>query len=134
MSRRITLKRLLMPLKEKLQALPDSRRGRNKQYSMEDAGLSALSVFYMQSPSFPEWQRRMQRRKGKNNATSLFGLQRLPSPEQIRNLLDPVPEEALEEPFWASGADGGGVRSGQGGGADATARIHHAPRWGREAR
>ena len=101
MSRRITLKRLLMPIKEKLQALPDSRRGRNKQYSMEDAGLSALSVFYMQSPSFLEWQRRMQRRKGKNNATSLFGLQRLPSPEQIRNLLDPVPEEALEEPFWA---------------------------------
>jgi len=40
MRQKLTLKRLLSPLKECLQVLPDSRRGRNKQYTMEDAGLS----------------------------------------------------------------------------------------------
>lgn len=101
MKQKLTLKRLLSPLKERLQVLPDSRRGRNKQYSLEDAGLSAFSVFYMQSPSFLEWQQRMQKRSGKSNATSLFGIRRIPSAEQIRNLLDSVSEEAMGEPFWS---------------------------------
>jgi len=101
MGQRLTLKRLLAPLKESLQTLPDSRRGHNKQYTLADAGLSAFSVFYMQSPSFLDWQRRMQKSRGKNNAASLFGVRRIPSAEQIRNLLDLVSEEALGEPFWA---------------------------------
>ena len=42
MRQKLTLKRLLSPLKERLQVLPDSRQGRNKQYTMEDAELSSL--------------------------------------------------------------------------------------------
>jgi len=101
MRQRLTLKQLLQPLKEISESLPEHRRGHNKQYTLSDAALSAFSVFYMQSPSFLEWQRRMQRHKGKNNATSLFGVQRIPSTEQIRNLLDPVSEEHFGEAYWA---------------------------------
>lgn len=57
---------------------------------MVDAGLSAFSVFFMQSPSFLEHQSRMQQVHSKNNAQSLFGVHRTPSSNQIRNLLDPV--------------------------------------------
>jgi hypothetical protein len=62
--------------------------------------LGAFSVFYMQSPSFLAHQRDMQRKKGQNNAQGLFGVERIPSDGQIRNLLDPVEPGQLREPFW----------------------------------
>jgi hypothetical protein len=57
---------------------------------MGDAGLSAFSVFFLQSPSFLDYQRRMQKERGRNNASSLFGVHQIPSTQQIGNLLDPV--------------------------------------------
>ena len=66
---------------------------------MEDAALSAFSVFFTQSPSFLDYQVRMQCRLGKNNAQTLFGVHQIPSDNQIRNLLDPVPPETLFPPF-----------------------------------
>lgn len=62
---------------------------------MKDAALSAFSVFFSQSPSFLDSQIRMQKQQGKNNASSLFGVYEIPSDNQIRNLLDPVPPETL---------------------------------------
>jgi hypothetical protein len=76
--------------------LPDIRRGKNVQYSVADAGLSALSVFFMQCPSFLEFQRRMQQTQGHNNAQTLFGVHAIPCDNQIRHLLDAVPPQALE--------------------------------------
>jgi hypothetical protein len=37
----------------------------------------------------------MQKKHGKNNATSLFGVHQIPSTNQIRNLLDTVPSSEL---------------------------------------
>lgn len=37
----------------------------------------------------------MQQERGRNNATALFGVHQIPSDQQIRNLLDPVPTEHL---------------------------------------
>ena len=37
----------------------------------------------------------MQKQLGRNNASSLFGVHQIPSDNQIRNLLDPVPPETL---------------------------------------
>jgi hypothetical protein len=39
---------------------------------MEDAALSAFSVFFIQTPSFLCYQRKMADSKGKGNAQSLF--------------------------------------------------------------
>jgi hypothetical protein len=60
---------------------------------MEDAALSAFSVFFTQTPSFLAYQRKMADSKGKNNAQSLFGVHQIPSDNQIRNLLDGVAPE-----------------------------------------
>ena len=87
-------------LTEVFQQLPDPRSGANTQYTMCDAALAAFSVFFMQCPSFLAYQRDMQRRKGCNNAESLFGVTRIPSDEQIRNLLDPIAPMHLSAPFW----------------------------------
>ena len=62
---------------------------------MADAALGAFSVFFTQSPSFLDFQRTLQVAKGCNNALTLFGIQQIPSDNQIRNLLDPVPPAAL---------------------------------------
>jgi hypothetical protein len=73
-----------------LDALPDYRTGENTTYAIKDAALGAFSVFFTQSPSFLAHQRTMEQNKGRSNAESLFGVERVPSDNQIRNLLDPV--------------------------------------------
>ena len=68
----------------------DHRTGKNTSYTMSDAGLSAFSVFFMQSPSFLDYQRTMQETQGKNNAQTLFGIFNIPTDNHIRTLLDAV--------------------------------------------
>ena len=86
-----TITTLVATIREVLCGLPDARKGGNNQrYTMGDAGLGAFSVFFMQSPSFLDFQVRMQKARGRNNASSLFGIEQIPSMQQIRNLLDPV--------------------------------------------
>ena len=57
--------------------------------------MSAFSVFFTQSPSFLDFQERMQKKYNQNNAQSIFGVHRLPSTTQICTLLDPIPPETL---------------------------------------
>ena len=100
MSNAITFKQLLSILDKSFSNLADVRKGRNRHYEMCDAVLAAFSVFFMQSASFLAHQQAMQDRQRRNNAKSLFGIEQIPSDPQIRNLLDPVPPEALSAPFW----------------------------------
>src|SRR5918996_4228935 len=87
-------------LRRTFEDLPDARRpGGNSRYAMEDAALSAFSVFFMQSPSFTPWQRSRQERQGRRIAQGLFGVHPIPSDNQIRNLLDEVPPECLYPVF-----------------------------------
>ena len=73
----------------------DRRTGKNTNYTMTDAGLSAFSVFFMQSPSFLDFQRTMQETQGKNNAQTLFGVFQIPTDNHIRSLLDAVEPAAV---------------------------------------
>jgi len=82
--------------RQALSLLPDKRTGKNSRYGMEDAGLSAFSVFFTQTPSFLAYQRSMEGSKGKSNAQSLFEVHQIPSGNHIRRLLDLVkPEEVF---------------------------------------
>jgi hypothetical protein len=87
-------------LRSRFESVPEHRTGRNIQYAIRDAGLSAFAVFFMQAPSFLAHQRDMQRALGRNNANSLFGPHAVPSAPQIRNLLDPLAPEPLQVPYW----------------------------------
>lgn len=73
-----------------VEEFPDKRTGKNKHYQMSDAALSAFSVFFTQSPSFLAHQKSMARKKGHNNAQSLFGVHQIPTDNHIRDLLDDV--------------------------------------------
>jgi hypothetical protein len=82
------------PLIERWQAvftdLPDRRTGQNCFHRMADIALSAFAVFFTQSPSFLSFQQNMEKVQGRNNARSLFGIQRIPSDNHIRQMLDPI--------------------------------------------
>ena len=95
MPERFTVDTLLHAFEPVFEQLPDHRTGRNVTYTIQDAVLSAFAVFFMQSPSFLAQQQIVQRRQGRNNAQSLFGVAQIPSDNQIRNLLDPLPPERL---------------------------------------
>lgn len=100
MSKDLKFKGLMGILARALEPIPDERKGPNRRYALKDAVLAAFSVFFMQSPSFLAHQRHMQQQQGRNNAHSLFGLKRIPSDGQIRNLLDEVDEAWLCDVFW----------------------------------
>ena len=91
--------RVAASFRESLSSLPDKRTGKNSRYEMIDAGLSAFSVFFMQTPSFLAHQRKMAETKGRSNAQSLFGVHQIPSDSHIRDLLDGVPPTHLYRVF-----------------------------------
>jgi hypothetical protein len=84
----LTLDDITKQMRSTFAQFTDPRKGKNTRYTMVDAGLSAFSVFFMQSPSFLEYQRSLEQAQGKNNAQTLFGVHDIPSDNQIRHLLD----------------------------------------------
>ncbi len=86
-------------LQGSFEKLPDYRTGENMRYEIKDAAMSAFGVFFTQSASFLAYQRLMEEAKGKSNVHSLFGAERIPSDNQIRNLLDPQEPEMLYDVF-----------------------------------
>jgi hypothetical protein len=82
---------LLGYLQQAIAGIVDPRRPSNgTRYSLQDMVLAAFSCFFMQSESFLEHQRQLNSRCGQDNAQTLFGLERIPTVEQMRNLLDGI--------------------------------------------
>jgi len=86
----LSIERLVKRIKQSFGEFCDVRRGQNTQYDMVDAGMGAFSVFFTQSASFLAHQEDLKRRTGQSNAESLFGMDQIPSDNQLRSLLDPV--------------------------------------------
>ena len=86
-------------LLQAFEGFPDRRKGRNVQYTVKDAALSAFSVFFLQAPSWLAYQRLMESERGRSNAQTLFRVERIPTDVHVRWLLDPVSPQALEPVF-----------------------------------
>ncbi len=90
---------VLEPLIGRFKALcatfPDQRKGVNTVYDMADAGMTAFATFYMQSPSFLAQQTTLARGRGMSNCQTLFQMERIPTDNCIRLLLDSVPPQQL---------------------------------------
>jgi len=89
-AQRLLFDSMLRRLRTDIMGLPDRRTGKNLTYSMEDIGLSAFSVFFTQSPSFLSFQKTMLMNTGKNNADTIFGIEKIPCDNHIRSILDEV--------------------------------------------
>ena len=95
------LESLLEGLRTVCAGFPDTRRRPNPDvdYSMADIGLSAFSLFFMQSESFLSHQRRLEQGHGISNCHTLFGMKKIPTDNYIRLMLDPVSPETLQPCF-----------------------------------
>jgi hypothetical protein len=90
---------LLACVRRCCEAFPDKRTGTNTQYTMAEIGLAAFSVFFTQSPSFLDHQRRLASGQGRSNGQTLFGIGRIPTDNHIRDTLDPVAPDHLFAAF-----------------------------------
>src|ERR1700741_2449005 len=79
---------LLVDLKAACAAFPAPRKGRSGNIAMADFGLSAFAMFFMQSASFLAFQRALEKGQGRSNCQSLFGIEKIPSDNYIRDMLD----------------------------------------------
>jgi hypothetical protein len=79
---------LLSGLKAVCAAFPDPRKGRGGNIAMADFGLSAFAMFFMQSASFLSFQRALEKGQGRSNCQSLFGVEKIPSDNDIRDMID----------------------------------------------
>jgi hypothetical protein len=92
------LETLLDSVRSACAAFPDPRRGAVT-YSMADIGLSAFSLFFMQSESFLSYQRGLEEGRKTSNCHSLFGMTAIPTDNHIRSMLDPVHPSHLQPVF-----------------------------------
>ena len=92
------LQTLLDGVRAACAGFPDKRRG-DVTYSMADIGLSAFSLFFMQSESFLAHQRALEEGRRMSNCQSLFGMQAIPTDNHIRAMLDPVDPSHLQPAF-----------------------------------
>src|SRR4051794_13781366 len=92
------LETLLAGVRSACAAFPDKRHG-EVTYSMADIGLSAFSLFFMQSESFLGHQRALEDGRKMSNGQSLFGMTAVPTDNHIRAMLDPVHPSYLQPAF-----------------------------------
>jgi hypothetical protein len=90
---------LLSDLTAACATFPDSRKGRGGNIAIADFGVSAFSMFFMQSSSFLAFQRALEKGQGRSNAQTLFGIGRIPSDNYIRGVLDEA-DPALLQPCF----------------------------------
>lgn len=70
-------KELLHVLRETCSGFSDSRRSADGNYTMADIGLSAFSLFFMQSESFLSHQKRPLEGHGASNCQTFFGMKKI---------------------------------------------------------
>ena len=79
---------LLSGLRAVCAGFPDPRRGRSGNIAMADFGLSAFAMFFMQSASFLSFQRTLEKGRRRSNCQTLFRIEKIPSDNYIRDMLD----------------------------------------------
>jgi hypothetical protein len=107
------LEELLGGLRRTFASFPDGRQWRPDNIAIADAGMAAFSLFFMQSESFLSHQRRMEHGRNGSNCKTLFGIEKIPTDNHIRDLLDPAPPELLQpclEDAWRQMRQRGGMK------------------------
>jgi len=99
MIKKLQLPALLDLLRSSAALFPDKRKGKNIQYSLETFVMTAFSAFFMQCPSFNSHKILTDQLEKNGNAPSLFGLDQIPSHNQIRDILDEVSPDNLVSVF-----------------------------------
>ncbi|MGK7887877.1 MAG: ISNCY family transposase, partial [Leptolyngbyaceae cyanobacterium] len=95
-NRSLSMETLQDYLRQAIARMVDPRKpSNNTRYALHEVVMGAFIAFFMQSESFLEHQRQLNSRSGRDNAQTLFGLEQIPTVEQIRNILDLIAAKSL---------------------------------------
>ena len=90
---------LLAGLRAVCAGFPDCRKGRGGNIAVADFGLSAFTLFFMQSASFLAFQRALEKGHRRSNCQTLFGIGKIPCDNYTRDMLDAA-DPALLQPCF----------------------------------
>ena len=86
-------------LSEHFGNIDDRRQSGKIDYSLHDCLMSSFAMMFFQDPSLLAFQKRMQDSIQANNLNKVFTVKDIPSDTQIRDVLDPLQPDLLEEIF-----------------------------------
>lgn len=79
--------------------IPDQRQQGKCSYSQHDVLMSAFACMFFQDPSLLHFQKRLEQKYQRNNLKNIFGVENIPSDNQLREVLDKISSEALAPIF-----------------------------------
>jgi len=80
-------------------AINDPRQQLKCEYTQHDILMSAFACMFFQDPSLLHFQKRLEQRHQCNNLKNIFNVNNIPSNNQLRDVLDEIPSEALAPIF-----------------------------------
>ena len=89
----LSLKPLIDGFKKSLVETSDKRRKNSVSYPVVDTALSVLACMFYKSGSLLKFQRLMEKRLYKSNLNTQFGVEQIPSDNQIRTIIASIPPE-----------------------------------------
>jgi hypothetical protein len=79
--------------------VPDVRQQAKVSHSIRDTAMSGVAMMYFQSASVLHFQRLLEESTRRSNLSTLFGVDKVPSDSQMREILDEVPSEVARPAF-----------------------------------
>ena len=90
---------LLQCIKECFNTIEDDRDNSKINYTLPDIFTSIFAMFYLQDKALLEFQRRFQSKIQKNNLSTVFGIEKIPSDSQLRDVIDNHSYEPILKSF-----------------------------------
>lgn len=97
MKKKLTQESLFQSLENTIPSIPDNRSQNHTTHSLRDAIIVPFSGFFMQAPSLRGHINFLKKAKASKNKKSLFNIQTIPTDNQTRNIVDPIPTVHFEE-------------------------------------
>jgi len=91
----LTLETIIGKLSDAFRKIADSRVVGRLKYSLHDTLLSGFAMMFFQHPSLLQFQRRMEKKRGRCNLNTIFRVKAVPSDTQMREILDEAEPEPL---------------------------------------
>jgi hypothetical protein len=95
----LTLEAIVDLLTSTFGNVEDSRAAGQLSYPLHDTLMSGFAVMFFQHPSLLQFQRAMEQKRRRCNLQTLFGVHKVPSDTQMREILDGVEPESLRVVF-----------------------------------
>jgi hypothetical protein len=97
MKKKLTQHSLFKSLEDVILTIPDLRSFNHTIHSMRDAIFVSFSGFFLQARSLKGHINFLKKSKASKNKKSLFNIHTIPTDNQVRNILDPIPSTYFEE-------------------------------------